>query len=167
MFEFLQSALLFLRGVCRRVYVWGFALFLDPVDLYDRFRRYFDLTSWPELNVPNWLGITVLFGLLFWSAIATYHELRKEVKPYSEREVDLRDDLIAFLVYDLRLFSQSCNEFTSWLVYLTSKGIPSDDRKRGLSRSSKLQLGQKIKAQNGDLIPQKRINDASELLGCR
>ena len=68
----LRSVWLFVFGIVSRVYYWGFALLLDPLDLYGRFKS----PTWPELDVPSSLGWGVLAFLVFWSAALTFHEVR-------------------------------------------------------------------------------------------
>ena len=63
----------FLIGVLRMVYYWGFALVLDPGDVYTRFAP----PAWPRPPaVPDPWPWLILSALIFWCAVLTYHELR-------------------------------------------------------------------------------------------
>lgn len=107
----LQSFGIYVQGILKRSYFWAFALFLDPFDLYGRFKP----PNWPEVQVPNWLGWAVLAALVFWTGLLTYHELRMLTRPYSAREDDLRSDLISFLLHDLSQAVRSANQLSVWL----------------------------------------------------
>ena len=63
----------FLIGILARFYFWIFALFLDPFDLYSRFKP----SNWWDINMPQWIGLTALGLLLLWSAFLTYFEIWK------------------------------------------------------------------------------------------
>lgn len=66
------SLAMLIRGVLSRAYFLVFALFLDPIDVYGRFRP-----SWtPEVLLPNWA-----FWAAFWIAfciaiLLAYHDAR-------------------------------------------------------------------------------------------
>lgn len=77
--EIFRSAALFFLGVLRRFYIWLPPVLLDPFDvnkkvvqpmLPDNLR--FEL-PWS----PDWAPF-VLFGLLIWAAVLTYHEVREK-----------------------------------------------------------------------------------------
>lgn len=69
----------FVGAVLRRVYFWGFALFLDPIDLLGRFpkgslpARAGEYLSGAMSTEMQW-GIAV--GLILWCAFLAYHEQR-------------------------------------------------------------------------------------------
>lgn len=69
---FCESLWLFLRGVLSRSYYWLFALLLDPTDAYNRFRP----ADWPRYDVSLEAFFAVLAGLILWTALLTFHDLR-------------------------------------------------------------------------------------------
>lgn len=85
--QLIHSLGLFIRGILRRAYYWGFALLLDPFDIYNRFIKLYLPEKWQaDMNLPNeWWGFGALIVLLFWSAVLTYHELRQENIQLKER----------------------------------------------------------------------------------
>ncbi len=65
---FLKAFAAFGIGILKRSYFWLFAIFLDPFDVYSRFKP----TMWPVINIPVWLFWAVLGGLFFLTAFLTY-----------------------------------------------------------------------------------------------
>ena len=84
--QLIHSLGLFIGGILRRAYYWGFALLLDPFDIYNRFIKPSLPEKWQaDMNLPNEWGFGALIGLLIWSAVLTYHELRQENIQLKER----------------------------------------------------------------------------------
>ena len=71
----LRSLGAFVAGLLRRFYYWGFALFLDPGDVYSRLAP---PNWWRPPAVPDPWPWVILAALLFWCAVLTYHELRRK-----------------------------------------------------------------------------------------
>ena len=85
--EYLISARDLLWGILKRGYFLFFALFLDPVDIYSRFKP----AAW-EMPVPDW-AIWIAFGVTFALAVfLSFHEARTRPAPKPKRMplLDLR-----------------------------------------------------------------------------
>ena len=63
----------FVGGILHRAYYWGFALILDPGDVYGRMAP---PTWWRPPSLPDPWPWVILAALVLWCAVLTYHELR-------------------------------------------------------------------------------------------
>lgn len=70
----------FVGGILHRAYYWGFALILDPGDIYGRMAP---PHWWRPPSLPDPWPWVILAALVYWCAVLTYHELRVKhgVKP--------------------------------------------------------------------------------------
>jgi hypothetical protein len=84
--ELWTSAVEFFWGMLRHAYFWGFALFLDPIDLYSRVKP----DKSPTFDLPDWIDWSIIAGLFFVSAVLTYHDLRSRMMPHATPNVTLR-----------------------------------------------------------------------------
>ena len=67
----------FTLGIASRAYFWGFALFLDPGDIYGRLAP---SDWWRPIAVPDPWPWVILATLVFWCAVLAYHEQRQRAE---------------------------------------------------------------------------------------
>ncbi len=80
----LVSAREFAGGVLRRFYFWLPAVFLDPFDLYDRFKSSLPERLQVEISFPSKWGLIALVVLLAWAAVLTFHKVRIERDAFAQ-----------------------------------------------------------------------------------
>lgn len=105
-----KSAWEFVRGVIRKVYLWGSAFILDPGDFYNKMAP---PHWWRPPTLPDPWPWVVLAALVFWCAVLTYHELRMKYRVGPRGiDADMRlRDLFKYLM-DETAFLISFSDFT-------------------------------------------------------
>lgn len=82
--DIVHSSIQFFCGILRRAYMWAPAFILDPYDLWNRIAKpVFDI-KWDLPWSTDWAP-WILAGLLVWTGILTYHELRMRLPPEDTR----------------------------------------------------------------------------------
>ncbi len=85
---FLESIRVFLWGIIKRVWILIPAFLLDPFDVYNRYINPNLPEQWRSGNavdMPSEWFPFVLFSLLMYAALLTYHELRKDHQTLTEQ----------------------------------------------------------------------------------
>ena len=85
---FLESIRVFLWGIIKRVWILIPAFLLDPFDVYNRYINPNLPEQWRSGNavdMPSEWFPFVLFSLLMYAALLTYHELRKDHQTLAEQ----------------------------------------------------------------------------------
>ncbi len=89
MIPYFKSAWALGAGVLRRAYFLLFALFLDPVDVYGRFKP----DGWPNMPIPDWTFWAAFWVTLGLAVFFTFHEARQKAQKRLQRFtlLELRD----------------------------------------------------------------------------
>lgn len=90
--EIARSIYLFCKFFLRHYYFWLFALLLNPIDLYGRFK----LPDWPSLPIPKEAQVAIAVVLILVSIIAAFHDARLMVPPKPQADMPL-DEAIRYI----------------------------------------------------------------------